>query len=136
MLGDHQDREDHAKFRELMALAGTGTITSREVSELHAHLGNCEECQEIARQYLILKTQGIPTLAATYGERQEQSSWDEASTRQKLFARVRAEQQPCFEPKTDRVVAVPAPFLGRIAANPFTQTLLAACLVIMVGAGA
>jgi hypothetical protein len=137
MLSDHQNREDHAKFRELMALAGTGTLTSREVSELHAHLGNCEECHEIARQYLILKTQGIPTLAATYDERQEQSSWDEASTRQKLFARVRAEQQPGFEPKTDRVVAVPPPsFLGRIAVNPFTQTLLAACLVMMVGVGA
>jgi len=136
MLRDHQGREDHAKFKELVALAGTGTLTSREVSELHAHLENCEECHEVAQQYLILKTQGIPALAATYDERQVQSSWDEASTRQKLFARVRAEQQPCFEPKTDRVVAVPPPFLRRLAVNPVTQTLLAACLVIMVGAGA
>jgi hypothetical protein len=136
MLRDHQSREDHAKFKELVALAGTGTLTSREVSELHAHLENCEECHEIAQQYLILKTQGIPALAATYDERQVQSSWDEASTRQKLFARVRAEQHPCFEPKTDRVVPVPPPFLRRLAVNPVTQTLLAACLVIMVGAGA
>jgi Anti-sigma-K factor rskA len=136
MLGDQQNCEDHGKFKELSALAGTGTLTPREILVLNAHLEKCEECREVAVQYLILKTQGIPTLAATYSELQEQRSWDEASTRQKLLARVRADQQPSFEAQNDRSVAVQPHLLRRMAVNPFAQTLLAACLVITVGFGA
>jgi hypothetical protein len=136
MLGNQQNCEDHGKFKELSALAGTGMLTPREILELNAHLETCEECHEIALQYLILKTQGIPTLAATYGERREQCSWDEASTRQKLFARVRADRQPSLEAKNERLVAVQPHLVRRIAVNPFAQTLLAACLVITVGVGA
>ena len=91
MIGDRQNCQDHAKFKELSALAGTGTLTSCELSQLNGHLENCEECHAVARQYLILKTQGLPNLAATYFERGEQPTWDEASTRQKLFACIRAD---------------------------------------------
>ncbi len=91
MLGDRQNCQDHRKFKELSALAGTGTLTPRKMLELNAHVENCEECHAVAQQYLILKTRGIPTLAASYFEHKEQPIWDEASTRQKLFARVRAD---------------------------------------------
>lgn len=91
MLGDRQNCQDHRKFKELGALAGTGTLTPGKMLELNAHVESCEECHAAARQYRILKTRGIPTLAATYFERREQPTWDEASTRQKLFARVRAD---------------------------------------------
>jgi hypothetical protein len=136
MLGDRQNCEDHGKFKELSALAGTGTLTPPEMLELDAHLEKCEECQTLARQYLILKTQGIPTLAVTYSERQEPRPWDEASTREKLFARVRADQQRRFEASNDRLVATRPHLLRRVAVNSFTQTLVAACLVIAVGFGA
>ena len=91
MLGDRQNCQDHRKFKELGALAGTGTLTPGKILELNAHLQNCEECHAVARQYLVLKTQGIPALAATYFERGEHPTWDEASSRQKLFARIRAD---------------------------------------------
>jgi hypothetical protein len=136
MIGDQQNCQDHPKFKELSALAGAGTLTPRELSKLNAHLESCEKCRTIARQYLILKTQGIPTLAATYSERQEQRSWDEASTRQKLFARVRVDQQPRFEANNGRSVAARPHLLRRVAVNPFAQTIVAACLVITVGFGA
>lgn len=136
MLKGQQNSEVHEKFKELSALAGTGTLTPREISELNAHLETCEECREIALQYLILKTQGIPTLAANYDERQERSSWDEASTRQKLFARVRADEQTSFDPSNDRLVARQLHFRRRVAVKPFALALLAACLVIAVGFGA
>jgi hypothetical protein len=136
MLGDQQNCQEHGKFKELSALAGTGTLTPREILELNAHLENCEECHAIARQYLVLKTQGIPTLAETYSERQDQCSWDEASTRQKLFARVRADEERGFEANNDRLVSVQPHLLRRIAVTPFAQALLAACLVITVGLGA
>jgi hypothetical protein len=136
MLGDQQNCEDCGKFKELSSLAGTGTLTPREILELNAHLESCKECREVALQYLILTTQGIPTLAATYSERQEHCFWDDASTRQKLLARVRADRQPSFEADNDRLVAVQPRLLRRIAVKPLAQTLLAACLVITVGFGA
>src|SRR5258708_12152394 len=125
MLGDQQNCEDCGKFKELSSLAGTGTLTPREILELNAHLESCKECREVALQYLILTTQGIPTLAATYSERQEHCFWDDASTRQKLLARIRADQQPSFEADNDRLVAVHPRILRRIAVKPLAQTLLA-----------
>jgi len=136
MLGDQQNCEDCGKFKELSSLAGTGTLTPREILELNAHLKSCKECREVARQYLILTTQGIPTLAATYSERPEHCFWDDASTRQKLVARVRADRRPSFEADNDRLVAVQPRLLSRIAVKPLAQTLLAACLVIAVGLAA
>ncbi len=91
MLGDRQNCQDHRKFKKISALAGTSTLTPGKMLELNAHVENCEECHAVTRQYLILKAQGIPTLAATYFEHGEQPTWDEASTRQKLFARIRAD---------------------------------------------
>ena len=126
MLGDQQNCEDCGKFKELSSLAGTGTLTPREILELNAHLESCKECREVALQYLILTTQGIPTLAATYSEGQEQCSWDDASTRQKLLARVRADQQPSFEANNHRFVTVKPYLLRRIAVNRLAQSLLAA----------
>jgi hypothetical protein len=94
MPEDHQNCEDHGKFKKLSALAGAGTLTPHEILKLNVHLETCEECQKATRQYLILKTQGIPMLAAAYSEWQEPSFWDDMSMRQKLLARIRADQQP------------------------------------------
>jgi len=136
MLEGQQNCQEHSRFEELSALAGTGTLTPRERLELHAHLENCEECRAIARQYLILKTQGIPTLAASYSEKQEPLSWNEASTRQKLLARVQADRQPRLNVKRDRLVVVQPPLQRRAALKPSVQILIAACLVIAIGLGA
>src|ERR1700738_314015 len=136
MLGDQQNCEACGKFKELSSLAGTGTLTPREILELNAHLESCKECREVALQYRILTLQGIPSLAATFSERQEHCFWDDTSTRQKLFARIRADRQPAFDANTDRLVGVQPHLLRRIAVNHLAQTLLAACLVITVGFGA
>src|SRR5258708_12620833 len=117
MLGDQQNCEACGKFKELSSLAGTGTLTPREILELNAHLESCKECREVALQYLILTTQGIPTLAATYSERQEHCFWDDASTRQKLLARVRADRQPSLQAATDPFSPPQPPLLRR---TPFT----------------
>lgn len=136
MLDDRQGWENHEKFKELSALAGSGTLTPREWSELKPHLDNCEECREISLQYRILATQGIPTIAAAYTERPEQGSWDERATWKKLLARVRTEQRPVLERDGHVRIAAPPYVLRRVIANSFAQAALAACLVVTVGFGA
>jgi hypothetical protein len=133
MLGDQQNGEGHGRYKELSALAGTGTLTPGEMSELNAHVERCEECRAIALQYIILKTQAIPNLAGTYVEWHEQCSWEDTPTRQKLLARVQADQQPRFQANIDRLVGVRPSLPRRVAVNPFAQSLVAACLIITVG---
>ena len=94
MLDGHQGREIHESFRELNALANSGALTPLERSELNSHLAHCEECREIALQYLILAAEGIPTIAAAYADRPAHGSWDEEASLNKLLARVRSDQRP------------------------------------------
>jgi hypothetical protein len=139
MLRDNQSREHHEKFRELSALAGTGSLTAQESVELRAHLEHCEECREIARQYRVLAIEGMSVLAAGYGERLGQADWDDRKTRENLFARVRADQQEVFAESTGRTqrmaVRVPIDLLRRVSVNRFVQTLIAASLIIALGLG-
>jgi hypothetical protein len=106
---------------------------------LSAHLEGCEECREITRQYRVLATEGMPTLAATYTEKQETTTWDDTSTRQKLFRRIRADRHESFgSHRAEPAPSMVMPPLGsrRITGNPLVQALLAACLVAAVTAGA
>jgi hypothetical protein len=89
MLDGQKGREYHDKFRELNALASSGALTTLERSELNSHLDHCEECREVALQYHILATRGIPTIADAYADRLRRGSSDEEATLKKLLARVR-----------------------------------------------
>ena len=133
MLDDHQGREYHEKFKELGALANSGTLTGSERADLKDHLETCEECRQIYDQYLILASEGIPLLAALYGD-QEEKCWRDLSTRMKLFARVQsAEQQTLSEPTSQMRLAAQPHLLWRILVNPLTSVGLAACFVLAVG---
>jgi len=133
MLDGHQGREYHEKIKELNALASSGILTPMEWSELNSHLDHCEECREAAVQYRILATQGIPAIAGGYIERPALSIWDEQASLQKLLGRVRPEQQPMVQRNGNLRKTTPPSVLHRIVANSFTQTALAACLVVTVG---
>jgi hypothetical protein len=139
MLADNSVCKSQDKFSELSALAETDALTFGESLDLGAHLESCEQCREIARQYRILGTEGIPALAATYSEKQEASSWDDASTRQKLFSRIRAERLAVVESSRAQPPPGTAVLPGvsrRIRGNPLVQALVAACVVAAVSAGA
>jgi hypothetical protein len=133
MLDGRHSQEAHEKFRELNALAISGSLTPLERSELNSHLVHCEECREVALQYHILATEGIPTIAAAYADRPAQGSWDEEASLKKLLARVRIDQRPVFGRNAHARVAAPPSVLRRVIANSFTQAALAACLVVTVG---
>ncbi len=131
MLDGQQGSEYHEKFKELNALATSGTLTPVEWSELNSHLEHCEECREVALQYHILATQGIPSIAESYIDRSWQGSWDREACLKKLVARVRADRRTVLERNGPRIVSSPS-VLRRVVANSFAQAALAACLVVTV----
>ncbi len=133
MLDGQQGRENHERFKELNALAISGTLTPMEWSELNSHLDHCEECREVAHQYHILATQGIPTIADTYTDRLGQGSWDEEAILKKLLARVQTEQRRVLDRNGSVRIAAPLSVLRRIITSSFAQAALAACLVVTVG---
>lgn len=134
MLTENEGLNNHEKFKELGALANSGTLTSSEWTELRSHLQTCQACSETCRQYLILASEGMPLLAARYSDQKERSSWAGASTWRKLCARVRAqEQQVASEPANQVRDFGKLNLLRRIPANPLARAVLAACLVGAVG---
>jgi Skp family chaperone for outer membrane proteins len=136
MLSDQKGRGLHDKFKELCALAISGSLAPVELCELRDHLQHCEECHEVFLQYRTLTTEGMAALADAYVERQEQATWDDTRTRHRLLARVRADQQVPLERKSQAPAAVQPSLLSRAAAKPFAQMALAACLILTVGFGA
>jgi hypothetical protein len=135
MLNGDAGHNKHEKFRELCALADSGSLTPLEVSELRHHLEHCKECREVLREYRALAAEGIGALAAIYAERREPVAWDETATRQRLLERVRAEQQGNPERNSSAYTVVQPSFLRNVAARPFVRITLAACLTLAVGYG-
>ena len=133
MLDGQKSREYHEKFRELNALASSGTLTPLEWSELNSHLDHCEECREVAHQYHILATEGFPTIADAYTDRLAHGSWDEEATLKKLLARVRTAQRPVLDRNVPVGTSALPPVLRRIIANSLAQAALAACIIVAVG---
>jgi hypothetical protein len=137
MLTENQELNNHERFKELGALANSGTLTPSEWAELRGHLQICQACSEVCRQYLALANEGMPLLAARYSDQEERSSWADASTWRKLSARIRAqEHQLASEPASWYKAAGKPDLLRRIPANLLLRAVLAACLVGAVGLAA
>jgi hypothetical protein len=133
MLGG---QKGHERFRELSALASSGSLAPLELSELRFHLEHCEECQEAFNEYQILTTQGMATLAEAYLERHEPATWDDSSTRGRLFSRVLAAQQEPQKRKNQGPASPQPTPVDREATRRLATIGLAACLVLSVVVGA
>jgi len=137
MLTENRELNDHERFKELGALANSGTLTPSEWAELRGHLQICQACSEVCRQYRALANEGMPLLAARYSDQEERNSWADASTWRKLSARIRAqEHQRASEPASWYEAAGKPDVLRRIPANLMLRAVLAACLVGAVGLAA
>lgn len=131
LIGESGCPEEN-KFRELCALAATGTLTAWERSELKQHLAQCEECREVLKQYEVLVSEGIGVLAAEGAA--GLAMWNERATRQALMARVEAEEKA--ESEFAGIASSKNGFAKRVAANSLVRLALAAGLLLAVGAGA
>jgi hypothetical protein len=133
-MTEHLRPDQHERFRELSALANTGTLGPGETAELTGHLLVCSPCREIHDQYRLLAREGVPVLAAAFSEENDFLRWDDTAARKKLLARVRAaEQRP--NALYDRPVQSPSSgfYRSTLVDNPWTRATLAACLLVLVG---
>ncbi len=117
----------HERFEELAALAMSGTLTSREVTELHAHLELCRECRREHQEFLLLTREGMPMLAAGYaGDRTANGELglDEEADSNLALGRI-------SEAVMSRAAAArrPVPRYRSIAAHPLLSALAASLLL-------
>jgi hypothetical protein len=137
MPNENKHLDGHERFKELGALANSGTLSASEWLELKQHLRICEDCREIHDQYQLLNAVGMPFLAAAYGHPQERENWDDSWAREKLLARIaEAEQPPDDASTTPPPYRQTPPHLFELAANQWVRGGLAACLGIAVVFGA
>jgi len=128
-LDDH-----HERFRQLCALAVSGSLSPLESSELRVHLQECESCAELLGEYQILATHGMAALAEKFGE-ERQLAWDETGTRRRLLDRVRIDREVLSLPaKSSSSDGVPGDF-SRLAKSPLLASAVAACLVLSAAYG-
>ncbi|HEY4904902.1 MAG TPA: hypothetical protein VIH89_15620 [Candidatus Sulfotelmatobacter sp.] len=137
MLNEDQNLDGHERFKELNALANSGTLSAHEWLELERHLEVCNDCREIHDQYQLLISDGIPFLAAIYDNPQEREDWDDSEARERLLARVhRAEQRVDRQIRNAVPREIPPHLLLGFATHQWAKGGLAACLGIAVVFGA
>jgi hypothetical protein len=127
----------HERFKELGALANSGTLSEGEWQDLKHHLRICEDCRNIYNEYQLLSDVGMPFLAAAYGDPQERENWDDSCAREKLLARIAEAERPpddTFSNPLDR--ATPPHLLLNFTGDTWAKVGLATCLGIAVVLGA
>lgn len=118
----------HERFRQLCALAVSGSLSPLESAELRVHLQECESCSDLLEEYQILATHGMAALAETFGE-EHQPVWDESHASRRLLERVRADRQvPSVSGKSPSTDRVPG-YFNRLAKSPLLVSGLAAALL-------
>ncbi|HET6143086.1 MAG TPA: hypothetical protein VFE02_06225 [Candidatus Acidoferrales bacterium] len=131
---------EHRKFKQLAALANTGSLTAGEWAELRAHLNDCEACRLTYQQYLVISKEGMLHLATHYNHPTENEIWDDTGVREKLLARVRGNEEPIFSEAT-AMGSVAKLRLDSTLLRPMKRKIsigiaLAACVVIATAPGA
>jgi hypothetical protein len=136
MLTIQDDGEEHEQFRELCALAASGSLAPLELSELRIHLEHCESCQESFSQFRILNTEGIPTLAEAYLARPERIPWDDSTVREKLWKKILAQKQTSPEPKNPAPTTIEQNSPRKNKVHALAGMAIAAGLLLAVASGA
>jgi hypothetical protein len=136
MLRIQDGGEEHEKYKELCALAASGSLAPLELSELRVHLEHCESCQEAFAQYRILTTEGIPTLAEGYLTRPERVIWDDSAVREKLWTSVHGQQQRLLEQKSPATARSQQDKPPKNGIRALAGMAIAAGLLLAVASGA
>jgi len=125
--------DDHQTFKELCALAHGGMLSGPELQELECHLQRCYSCREIYAEFSLISTEGMPLLAAHYGQDHECEGWDDRKARHRLFSRVREAAQ--CGPQLVKAKPPSFPWLDP-AKYRAAAAGIAACIIVAVAVGA
>jgi len=136
MLRIQDGGEEHEKFKELCALAASGSLSPLELSELRIHLGHCDSCQDALVEYRILNTEGIPTLAEGYLARPERIVWDDSAVREKLWNNVFSQKETSPEQKNSVVATSEQNHSARKKVGVLAGMAVAAGILLAVASGA
>src|ERR1700738_3487046 len=98
-MHNNERLDDHQTFKEWCALAQGNTLSSPELQELERHLQHCYSCRKIYAEYSLIGTEGMPLLAAHYGQDQECERWDDRKRRHGFFWRVRGRDRNGLRPE-------------------------------------
>ncbi|MFP5229114.1 MAG: zf-HC2 domain-containing protein [Acidobacteriota bacterium] len=128
MMGFGPDLE-HETYEELCALATAGALSAAEQERLTAHLESCAACREALEQYQQIAGEGMPFLAGDFVPDRGADAFEESPALHRLLQAAGGEADP------------PAPFPVAAQRKPVSHSgwvrgLVAACLVMSVGAGA
>jgi hypothetical protein len=128
---------EHEKFRELGALANSGTLGPHEWVELKGHLLGCPDCREVYAQYLELTCEGMPFLAAHYTDQAVTASRDDRRLLEKIRTRVvaYAGQGAAATPDYREGAAECSPLLPILSTRFLRASALAACLAVAIAVG-
>jgi hypothetical protein len=95
LKGGELQQTSHDLFRELCALATTGTLTDKEWNELKSHLSQCKECSDLLPKYREIARSGMPLLISeeSVGDHDGQESWTPELAKNELFSRIARGEQ-------------------------------------------
>jgi hypothetical protein len=128
--------DDHQKFKELAALELVGALSESERMALKRHLKVCSSCQQASDEYALLGSEGMSLLATAYGYSHDNETWDDRPARNKLLARVRAEEQPSPVGKKSDLLHIRGAGFPIPAASRWAVAAVAACLLVAIALGA
>jgi anti-sigma-K factor RskA len=132
-MHNNERLDDHQTFKELCALAHAGMLTSAERQELERHLQLCSSCRQIYAEYSLISSEGMPLLAAHYGQDQESERWDDRNARHRLFSRIRETGQ--LGPQLVKAKLPRFPWLDP-AKSRAAAAAMAACIMAALAVGA
>ena len=135
-MNKREGLDDHQKFKELAALERVGTLSESERLALKRHLTVCASCQQAYEEYALISSEGMNFLAAAYGHGKQSENWDDRPARAKLFARIRAAEQPRRPHSGAELLHIPRIVSPKNVVAQWGVIAVAACLLIAVGVGA
>jgi hypothetical protein len=123
-MNKHERLDEHQKFRELAASAQRGALIDSERLALDRHLSVCLPCREAHAEFALISAQGMPLLAAAYGQGDAAEDWDEQLGRSRLLARIEAAEEFGSNGAKAQLLPMRRPFFS----TPFfsTKSLVAA----------